>query len=208
MDRPYHHGDLRAALVAAALQAVERHGHAAVSLRALAQALGVSHAAPYRHFANREALLAAVAAAGFASLVEGYLAAWHTAGAVPAASRLRAAARSLLTFATERPALFRLMFQGAPPPGGRAAADAAYASFAATVAATLPGAPEAAVKARTIAMWSTLHGFALLCLEGRLRPFMLGPLPPAALLEAVLDAALASPATSLATSPAPGPAVA
>jgi AcrR family transcriptional regulator len=186
MARPYHHGDLRTALLDAALRAVEAGGHAALSLRELAQGLGVSHAAPYRHFATREALLAAVAATGFARLAEAWLGAWQGAGPVPPAARLRVAARAYLGFATEHPALFRLMFQGPPPPG----ADAAFAGLQATVAAALPGALEATVKARTIAMWAALHGFAWLCLEGRLRPAMLGPLAPGAMLEAVLDAAL------------------
>ncbi len=193
MSRPYHHGDLRTALLDAALQAVEAGGHATLSLRDLAQGLGVSHAAPYRHFANRQALLAAVAATGFARLAEAWLAAWQGAGTTGAgptdtgpAARLRVAARAYIGFATERPGLFRLMFQGPPPPG----AEAAFAGLQATVAAALPGAPEATVKARTIAMWSAMHGFAWLCLEHRIRPAMLGPLAPGAMLEAVLDAAL------------------
>ena len=66
VDKPaYHHGDLRNALIAAALAAVEQDGPDAVSLRDLAQNLGVSRAAPYRHFEDRDALLAAVAARRF-----------------------------------------------------------------------------------------------------------------------------------------------
>ncbi len=69
MDKPaYHHGDLKSALITAALAAVEQDGPDAVSLRDLAQSLGVSRAAPYRHFADRDALLAAVAAQGFEDL--------------------------------------------------------------------------------------------------------------------------------------------
>ncbi len=188
MARPYHHGDLRTALLDAALQAVEAGGHASLSLRELAAGLGVSHAAPYRHFANREALLAAVASTGFDRLAQAWLAAWQGAGPAGAgpAARLRLAARAYLGFATERPALFRLMFQGPAPPG----AEAAFAGLQATMAAALPGAAVAVVKARSIALWSALHGFAWLCVEGRIRPAMLGPLAPGALLEAVLDAAL------------------
>ncbi len=189
MARPYHHGDLRAALLAAALHAVEAGGHATLSLRELAQGLGVSHAAPYRHFPNREALLAAVASQGFAQLAEAWLAAWRGAGAAGPAGRLRLAARAYIGFATEHAALFRLMFQGPPPPG----AEAAFAGMQATVAAALPGAAEAAVKTRTLTMWSALHGFAWLALEGSIRPAMLRPLPPEAMLDAVLDAALGPP---------------
>src|SRR2546423_14880513 len=62
---PYHHGDLRDALVQAALQDAEQGGPEAISLKALAKKLGVSQPAPYRHFADREALLEAVTAAAF-----------------------------------------------------------------------------------------------------------------------------------------------
>src|SRR2546430_6260512 len=64
----YHHGDLRRTLIDAALRIVEQVGPGALSLRELARHAGVSHAAPYRHFASREALLAALAAEGFRGL--------------------------------------------------------------------------------------------------------------------------------------------
>ena len=67
-DSSYHHGDLRAALVKAAAAEIERSGYENLSLRELAESLGVSRAAPYRHFADRRALLAAVAADGFDGL--------------------------------------------------------------------------------------------------------------------------------------------
>src|SRR5271156_739268 len=68
----YHHGNLAPALVEAALKQVEQDGAAAVSLRDLAQSLGVSRAAPYRHFPDRDALLATVAARGFQDLIVVY----------------------------------------------------------------------------------------------------------------------------------------
>ena len=64
----YHHGDLRAALLKVAAAEIERVGYESLSLRELAEKLGVSRAAPYRHFADRRALLAAVAAEGFDGL--------------------------------------------------------------------------------------------------------------------------------------------
>ena len=79
--RAYHHGDLRAALVAAAQAAVEADGPEAVSLRDIAQSLGVSTAAPYRHFPDRRALLAEVAALGFRDLCAAYAQAQATATA-------------------------------------------------------------------------------------------------------------------------------
>src|ERR1700688_2340883 len=73
LDHPaYHHGDLRAALLRAAAAEIERGGYENLSLRELAESLGVSRAAPYRHFADRRALLAALAAAGFDELTAIY----------------------------------------------------------------------------------------------------------------------------------------
>src|ERR1700730_569414 len=71
-DLPYHHGDLRAALVKAATAEIERGGYEALSMRELAASLDVSRAAPYRHFADRKALLAALAAEGFDKLAAIY----------------------------------------------------------------------------------------------------------------------------------------
>src|ERR1700704_2104624 len=75
----YHHGDLRAALVRAAMELLEESGETALSLRAVARCAGVSPAAPYRHYADREALVSAVATVGYRELAE------RLAGATPAA---------------------------------------------------------------------------------------------------------------------------
>ena len=107
-DSSYHHGDLRGALVKAAVTEIERGGYENLSLRELAKSLGVSRAAPYRHFADRRALLAAVAADGFDRLTAIYRNAIAN-GKTPQA-RLAAAGRAYLAFAAERPQLFRLMF--------------------------------------------------------------------------------------------------
>jgi AcrR family transcriptional regulator len=189
----YHHGDLRAALVRAALDAVEAGGPDAVSLRDLALKLGVSTAAPYRHFLDRRALLAEVAAIGFADLSAAYARA--QADAPDAATALRETARAYLTLAFGRPGLFRLMFAsdivdaGAPASLLETAADAWEGLFRA-VGAAEPGADPAAVKRRAITGWSTLHGFITLVQGGRLKSFMTEPLTEADLLEAVLDKTL------------------
>jgi AcrR family transcriptional regulator len=189
----YHHGDLRAALVAAAAAEIERGGYENLSLRELAASVGVSRAAPYRHFADRRALLAAVAAEGFDDLTaihRGAIAAEKTPEA-----RLAAAGRGYLAFAAERPQLFRLMFAsdllsgGAAPPdaGLIEAAGESYQVFEDMVAATLPDAGDSAVKAATIACMSTTYGFALLRMDNRLKPFMYGRLTQKELVEAVLS---------------------
>lgn len=103
--KSYHHGDLRRALVTAARAMVDEVGPTAVTLRAVAARAEVSPAAPYRHFANKEALLAAVAAAGFAELAEEM-----TPPAGDPVAALRESGFAYLRFAVARPRLYRLMF--------------------------------------------------------------------------------------------------
>ncbi|MBS0359888.1 MAG: TetR/AcrR family transcriptional regulator [Proteobacteria bacterium] len=191
--RPYHHGDLREALVAAAQAAVETSGPEALSLRDLAQSLGVSTAAPYRHFPDRRALLDEVAARGFADLDAAYRAA--RAGAPNPRAAMRETARAYLNLAFSRPGLFRLMFASDAlgvdaSPALLAAAGQAWESLYAAARAAEPDADLAAVKRRAITGWSTLHGFITLVQGGRLKGFMTEPLSEAELLEAVLDKSL------------------
>src|SRR5258705_11694555 len=103
----YHHGDLRAALVRAALALLDESGETALSLRAVARRAGVSAAAPYRHYADREALVSAVAAVGYRELAE-QLAAAHPSPSTPA--QLASGAIAYGQFRPDRPAPFRLMF--------------------------------------------------------------------------------------------------
>ena len=102
----YHHGDLRQALLERAVAVIGEEGVAAVSLRALARDLGVSHAAPARHFASREGLLNAVALAGIDALLAKARAAIADAEDDPFA-RLTAVANAHLEWATENPAHYR-----------------------------------------------------------------------------------------------------
>jgi AcrR family transcriptional regulator len=188
----YHHGDLRAALVEAASEAVERGGPEAVSLRDLAKALGVSTAAPYRHFADRRALLAEVAARGFEQLTRDYLRTFHNPDPVAAQREM---ARLYLGLAFRHPGLFRLMFDSdilgpGAPPHLIEAAGAAWQALYASVTRIEPDAGEAVLKRRTITGWSTLHGFITLLQGGRLRGFMTEPLTEAELVEAILDKTL------------------
>jgi len=188
----YHHGDLRAALVQAASEAVERGGPEAVSLRDLAKTLGVSTAAPYRHFADRRALLSEVAARGFEQLTRDYQRTFEIPDPVAAQREM---ARLYLGLAFRHPGLFRLMFDsdllgpGAPPNLTEAAGEAWQALYA-SVSRIEPDAGEAVLKRRTITGWSTLHGFITLLQGGRLRGFMTEPLTEAELVEAILDKTL------------------
>ena len=190
----YHHGALADALVGAALALVEQDGADAISMRDLAQSLGVSHGAPYRHFADRDDLLAAVAAQGFADLIADYEAA--LAGPGDGRARLEAVNRAFFGFATRRLNLYRLMFESdflnrtPPPPVLLQPAETAYRLLWRAVAGAYPEANETEVKRRTVIMVSTAHGFLSLDGVGRFRPFMYEPLSRDELIEAVLRAAM------------------
>jgi AcrR family transcriptional regulator len=110
-DRPYHHGNLRAALLAEAERTLREQGLDGLSLRELARQVGVSHAAPRRHFADRQALLVALAESGWVRLGAEVRAAVQRAG-TDYEARLRAAGRAYVRFATRDAALLERMFAG------------------------------------------------------------------------------------------------
>lgn len=107
--RPYHHGDLPAALLARAEQTLREKGPGALSLRELAREIGVSPAAPSRHFKSKQALLDALALTGFDRLAEAFAASQEGAGEA-FADRMDAAARAYVGFALANAALLDLMF--------------------------------------------------------------------------------------------------
>ncbi|MEV6489751.1 TetR/AcrR family transcriptional regulator [Actinoplanes sp. NPDC051633] len=124
----YHHGNLRATLLDAAERSLRRYGADQLSLRELAREAGVSHAAPRRHFPDRQALLDALAEAGFARLDAQLRAALAGAGA-EFGPRLHAVAAAYLRFATEDAALLELMFTAKHREGADRLVAAAAAPF-------------------------------------------------------------------------------
>lgn len=159
----YHHANLRPALLAAARRMLERGGPDALSLREVARRAGVSHNAPYRHFADRAALLAALAAEGFDTLAQRMKDAGEAAAP---AQRLGAIGAAYVRFALDEPNLFRLMFGGLV----RAADHADLAAAGARAYAVLAGETRTREGAspRAIAAWATVHGLAHLLLEGQI----------------------------------------
>ncbi|MFI6639265.1 TetR/AcrR family transcriptional regulator [Streptomyces sp. NPDC050504] len=155
--RGYHHGDLRHAILAAALDVIRSEGPGALSLRDLARRAGVSHAAPAHHFKDRAGLLTAIAAEGHDLLAE----------AVAEADGLREAGVGYVRFATRHPAHFQVMFQPelyrADDPDLVAAKDRSTRELRAAVA-QLGADPELA----GVAAWSLAHGFATLLLTHNL----------------------------------------
>jgi len=127
--RPYHHGNLRAALLEQAVRTVDERGVQALSLRGLARDVGVSHAAPRRHFPDRQALLDAIGEDGFERLGTALGQAVDRAGTAFGA-RLHALARAYVAFSTDHPALVEVMFAGKQRAGAdrvREASDRAFA---------------------------------------------------------------------------------
>ncbi|GAA3164361.1 MULTISPECIES: TetR/AcrR family transcriptional regulator [Streptomyces] len=160
----YHHGDLRASCLRAARDLLEEDGGAALSLRAVARRAGVSATAPYRHFADREALVSAVAAQGYRELAD-HLAAAHPAPRAP--EDLAAVAVAYVHFAVERPALFRVMFAEPCDPAAAertAAAAAVWDCVGRVVRDVFPGADPEAL---STAVWGLVHGLAFLRLDGK-----------------------------------------
>lgn len=165
--RPYHHGDLRRALIDAALETIARDGPAAVNLRELARRVGVSHAAPAHHFGDRTGLLTAIAADGYRRLATDLTATFARTG-----SFLEVGV-AYVGFAVEHPAHFAVMFQ----PDLLRAADpdlvAARATSSAALYGSIGGAPLAPgddPRRAAVAGWALVHGLATLYLDGNLPP--------------------------------------
>jgi AcrR family transcriptional regulator len=200
----YHHGDLRKALVEEAAKLVEAEGVDALTLRELSRRLGVSHAAPAHHFADRAALLSELAADGFEELAEELEAGARRGRATTA--KLREAGRGYLRFALRRPGHYRVMFgreisSCAPSVRFAEAGLRAYAVLQRVVTAALPPArarAPARVEEATFLAWSSVHGAAMLLLDG---PKVLPASRDPALARALVDQLTESIAETIATSP-------
>jgi AcrR family transcriptional regulator len=175
--RGYHHGDLKRALLDAAIPLIRKGGPEALTLRAVARAAGVSQTAPYRHFADRAALVAAVADQGFERLHARLLEAFRTpekiTGRKPTTARggLQAIAVAYVQFALDHPDEYRVMFGGeavserSPESGGKV-----FAFLREGIAMlqkeklVRDGDPHA----MALTAWALVHGLAMLMLDGQL----------------------------------------
>jgi len=159
--RSYHHGDLRSALVAAGLKALETNDVADLSLRQIARDVGVSATAVYRHFPDKQALLDALAVEGIARLG----AAQQAAGAE--ASAFAATGRAYVRFALANPALFRLTFNRCAV-GNSIFGESLSARLLQEKAGNAVGGDPEATRRQMIQAWSLVHGLAMLMLDGQL----------------------------------------
>lgn len=181
MDRPrpraYHHGDLRNALIQAGLEILAEGGAATLDLRKVARKAGVSHAAPYRHFMDKQALIAALNEEGFRMLAERIQ---STLREVPddAFEQLQGIAKAYVHFAQENPWLMREMFSGLTIereafPSLYQASKAVFYLYVEVVQrgqernSIIDGDPGALAGV----LWSLLHGVAILIIENQLRPY-------------------------------------
>lgn len=159
LNAPYHHGNLRQALLEAALIILQKEGEAGLGLRDLARAVGVSPAAPYRHFDSRAALLEALAVTGF----QRFTAAMEAVASSDAPDKMAAMGKTYMLFALENADLFRLMFSPQLKrdgrPGLRIAADAAFDTLRAISGDN---------RIAALAAWARVHGLAVLLLDGQI----------------------------------------
>ncbi len=167
----FHHGDLRWALLQAATQLLDRDGSAGVGLRAIARLAGVSQAAPYRHFADRESILAVLAENGLLALGDRMAAA--AARASDPAAALAAIGEAYVAHAVERPHLYRLLFGPEVADKARypAVRDAGHRAMQVLVDAIAAGQRAGVVRAGdpaelAIAHWAAVHGIAQLIIDG------------------------------------------
>jgi AcrR family transcriptional regulator len=178
--RPFHHGDLRNALIKAAKKLIERKGIEAFALREAARNVGVSANAAYNHFDDKDALLSAVASSGFAELATQRVEA-RSKAAADAWSQLSAGAKVYVQFAEARPKLFDLMFgplgvgsthgktDGTEPSGRKAYQQLSDALDNLVLSGRLT--PQRRAGAEST-LWPLIHGLAVLRRAGALRePF-------------------------------------
>lgn len=179
--RPYHHGDLRQALIAAGLQLLTEEGVASLDVRKVARKVGVSHSASYYHFPDKQSFLAALNEEGFHRLAHAMQEALHTVPPTPF-DHLQAITRAYLLFALANPALMREMFSGLTIeheafPSLHAASKEVYRFYIEVVkrgqaqGKVIDGDPCELASV----VWSLLHGTAVLLIEHQMRPYADGP---------------------------------
>jgi len=187
--RGYHHGNLREALIEAALDLIARKGPAGFTFAEAARSAGVSSAAPYRHFRDRDALIADVALRGFELFTAHLARAWND-GRPDAFAAFESVGRAYLAFARDEPAYYSAMFEAGIPlddtPALRGAADAAFAVLrkaAEAFCARLPPVKRPPALMMALHIWALSHGIASLFARGDAGRRKL-PMSPEELLEA------------------------
>ena len=202
-ERPYHHGDLRRAIVKAALEILRETQSLEFSLRELARRAGVSHNAPYKHFADKRELLASISAAGFEMLARRMARASADRG--NAREQLFAMLRAYVDHGVDNPALYKLMFGGylSGPNHSRPAIELAEANKTKALLADLivagglgraiPDIPrnKPKIAGAILACWSLVHGLTLLLADGLVGPRKKSGVLGDSLVQGLLDGLVA-----------------
>lgn len=190
--RPYHHGDLRRVVIETAEQMLDESRGWQFTLREVARRAEVSHAAPYRHFPDKSALLVELALRGFDRLNLD-MAAVLAAAAPSPRDEFKAVARAYIAFGERRPSLYRLMFsREAGDPQVTHLDERAMTALAVVEGLLLRGQRSGAfrpqlVRSQATACWALVHGVTMLSIEGLLMPEKVGESPVEAALETLLD---------------------
>lgn len=172
-DRGYHHGDLAAALEAAAFELVDESGHSGLSLREVARRADVSHNAPYHHYGDRASLLARLGAVSMGHLIDSLEAARRGAAGVTPGERAALIAGAYIHYAALHGERFRLMNDPEicdprdPSPTMAPLLERVHGILAELVDELQPDAPEARRAALRTAIWGAVHGLAELVLTGQ-----------------------------------------
>lgn len=170
----YHHRDLKNALTAAGVEILAKDGFAGLTLRQAAKQAGVSHSAPYSHFADKQSLLAAVSAHGFRLLHDQLLVAMDSH---PRSIRLQviSAAQAYVRFALKNRELFKLMFSGVlQQQNGHTELEEVTRAMLSTLVSRVATGQKALViggnndQLTAIALWGQIHGLVVLALEGQI----------------------------------------
>lgn len=191
-DRPYHHGDLRRALIDTALAMLAADQNWTFTLREVARRTGVSHAAPYKHFRDREELLRELARIGFVKLGESMTEAMTTDG-FSTRAQFMATAQACIRFACQNPGLYRLMFSSdADKTIDPQLHDAAMSTFGILLGLLEKGQRDGSFRPVTVsalaaASWAQVHGLAMLAISNQLLEEKVGSAPVPAALGVLLD---------------------
>jgi AcrR family transcriptional regulator len=198
-NRPYHHGDLRRAVIETALDILREEKGWQFTLREVARRAGVSHAAPYKHFPDKAALLAEIAMIGFDRL-RACLAAAKPKAAKTLRDEITPIARAYVAFGTDNPALYRLMFSAEEGKAvGMHLNERALAVFDVVLEILRRGQAAGSIRKRPIedqaaAAWGLVHGMTMLAIDGLLVPGKVGSAPLDAALSTLVEG-LGNPAT-------------
>ena len=194
--KPYHHGDLHEQILCAACELLEENNIASLSLRAVAKKVGVSHTAPYRHFKDKESLLAGIASLGYDELSAQLTDAVKSHPGDPAA-QLQEAGHRYLQLALNRPQCTQLMYSGILP------CDDTYPELKASGDTALDGLKtiieegqaqgvfrKGDIELLALTAWSGIHGLTLLAIGGNLPDILSMPIDLHALTTAVTSTML------------------